>query len=747
MKAIVLALSAAAVLVAPAAAHAATSLELAGSRLDITGDAFANRITVTRANDAFTVEDTLADLTIEAPAPCFLLDDRRARCQLPAATPLRIEGRAGDDILTAGSSVTAPATILGENGADAVRGGAGNDTLLGGRAEDELKGGPGNDLMAGEGGPDRFFGDAGFDTLDYRASGPVFVELPDEGDFTNENGDAGDQTLAGFGQGDRLDSTIENVLGSSFADEIEGNEADNVLRGGGGADELRGEEGDDRLEGGAGPDTLTGGAQLDTATYGERQAAVSVNLADTGAVHGNSDDGPADARDRISGDVEGVQGGAANDLLRGGPGPNVLRGGAGIDVLRGAGGDDELNGEADGDDLDGGDGNDTERGGDGDDTMSPSAGGDFVSGGAGRDTVSYAERSEGLQPVGAEQRVSVRLDGARNDGGLLDGGNVLTSAGGIGGADNVQPDVEVLTGTAEDDLLEGAGAAEVIVGGLGGDVLRGLGGDDRLDGGEGADLLDGGGGEDTSTYLTPLRPVDGLTPQPRAEGVVVRLDGLADDGSAADGPPGARDDVRTENVVGTNLSDVLRGDAGPNDLDGGGGDDTLEGFAGADFLNGGPGLDRLSAGDGDDSLFTNDGAPDNLSCGLDADTAFVDLQDAAIPVDKGVLPLAAECESIFAAPVGELPNVTVKRRARRSGERLTLGLACPRRAARACRGSVVLEDARGRTASARGRFALRRGARGSVSLRLRRGAAGLVAVASERARDGRPKTTRVPLKV
>jgi hypothetical protein len=358
-----------------------------------------------------------------------------------------------------------------------------------------------------------------------------------------------------------------------------------------------------------------------------------------------------------------------------------------------------------------------------------------VSGGPGRDTVSYAERSEGLQPIGVPQSVAVRLDAVANDGGQPDGG-----------ADNVQPDVEVLVGTAEDDLLQGAGAAELLVGGRGRDTLSGLLGDDLLDGGDGPDLMDGGGGLDTATYDTS-RPVDGLTPPPRTEGVVVTLDGVADDGSAADGAPGDRDDVRTENVVGTSLNDVLRGDAGANALDGLTGEDVLESFGGDDSLDGGKGKDRLSAGGGDDSVFTNDGAPDELSCGEGFDGATVDLQDRSIPVAKGVLPLAAECEKVVAAPVGQLPNVAIGERVRRDGDRVTLRLACPRTAARACRGSLVLLDARERTVSARpGRFALRRGARVAIRLQVRHGARGLIAVATERAPDGRRKTTRLPLR-
>ena len=57
--------------------------------------------------------------------------------------------------------------------------------------------------------------------------------------------------------GDTLFS-IENLLGSSNNDTLEGNGAANTLEGGTGADELIGRNGNDTLEGGAGADTLSG---------------------------------------------------------------------------------------------------------------------------------------------------------------------------------------------------------------------------------------------------------------------------------------------------------------------------------------------------------------------------------------------------------------------------------------------------------------------------------------------------------
>jgi Ca2+-binding RTX toxin-like protein len=62
-------------------------------------------------------------------------------------------------------------------------------------------------------------------------------------------------------------SSVENLLGSSFADTLAGNGRANGLAGGSGNDKLFGNDGDDRLNGGYGNDTLTGGAKNDTFVF------------------------------------------------------------------------------------------------------------------------------------------------------------------------------------------------------------------------------------------------------------------------------------------------------------------------------------------------------------------------------------------------------------------------------------------------------------------------------------------------
>jgi Ca2+-binding RTX toxin-like protein len=102
-------------------------------------------------------------------------------------------------------------------------------------------------------------------------------------------------------------------------------------------------------------------------------------------------------------------------------------------------------------------------------------------------------------------------------------------------------------------------------------------------------------------------------------GVTVDIDGAADDGNTADGPAGARDNVKTdvEKLIGGKGADRLSGSAAANSLTGGLGADSLTGFA------------------GNDTLFANDGVADTkIDCdggatSGTADTAHVDGADPA----------------------------------------------------------------------------------------------------------------------
>jgi hypothetical protein len=159
--------------------------------------------------------------------------------------------------------------------------------------------------------------------------------------------------------------------------------------------------------------------------------------------------------------VAGTTGTSANDVIIGTDSADTIDGGGGDDIICGRGGNDMLVGGAGRDALFGGAGNDRFRGG---------PGGDLVDGGDGSDL--YA-----VEPGDGPHLVS--LDGVANDGV-------------VGEGDNVRPNVEIVFGSAGNDVITGSAGPESLYGGAGDDTLDGGGGADRLDGGLGTDTCIGG---------------------------------------------------------------------------------------------------------------------------------------------------------------------------------------------------------------------------------------------------------------
>lgn len=239
--------------------------------------------------------------------------------------------------------------------------------------------------------------------------------------------------------------------------------------------------------------------------------------------------------------------------------------------------------------------------------------------GAGADTVTLTQFGRAPAP-------SARVD-AGSGGDIVaiaygiavggDGDDSLRSLGAHEGGTGLD-DVTLLGGDG-DDVVNGSGGSHIDVladGGAGADrltvgwgaVARGGDGDDTLlshhgsplDGGRGADLSRGG----TVRY-------DG-----RTGGVVVTLNGVADDGARGEG----------DNVIdpvalhGTPFADELVGSPQPDILVGEAGDDLIAGGAGSDWLFGDTGRDRIRARDGEE---------DRIGCGADdaQDIALIDLLD------------------------------------------------------------------------------------------------------------------------
>ena len=138
------------------------------------------------------------------------------------------------------------------------------------------------------------------------------------------------------------------------------------------------------------------------------------------------------------------------------------------------------------------------------------------------------------------------------------------------------PDVDKLIDIQD---VVGTSSADTIVGSDQANVLTGLSGADRLEGGLGSDTVD---------YSLEMA----------LRGVTVSLDKTYGIDTSSN-----RDTlISIENVVGTEVRDLITGSLTSNVLYGRGGNDTLRGLAGNDRLEGGEGNDTLNGGIGRDVL-------------------------------------------------------------------------------------------------------------------------------------------------
>ena len=145
--------------------------------------------------------------------------------------------------------------LEGLKGKDTLSGLAGNDTLLGGQDDDSLDGGSGMDSVDGGDGDDTLSGgdDQQADTLQGGSgNNTVTYANSSRGVFAYLNDDSKN---AGGASGDRY-AGIQNLVGSNFADWLEGSSVSNLLNGGGGDDTLVATDGNDTFIGGDGEDTV-----------------------------------------------------------------------------------------------------------------------------------------------------------------------------------------------------------------------------------------------------------------------------------------------------------------------------------------------------------------------------------------------------------------------------------------------------------------------------------------------------------
>ena len=447
----------------PSVAQAASTASLSGSVLTVqAASTETNAITLTASGGGITVTDSAGVI----PGPGCSAAGAGALCTGPVTAMVVVAGDGNDTVDLGGVPACGPDTVGCDEPDGTISGEGGNDTLRGGGGNDQIDGGTGSDLLEGAANDDRLTGGEGTDTTDYSAAqSPVVVAL----DSVPSDGQAGLEF-------DLVDT--ENVVGG---------QADDRLVGDSGANRLDGGPGEDTLDGAGGGDVLAGGAGADVVDYSRRRGAL---LAD---IDGEADDGESGEGDNLLADIEGILGGAGDDVLTGGASGDLLDGGFGKDTLSGAGGDDALRGDLSNDTLIGGEGSDNLHADDGDDLLDGGAGPDLMSGGRGTDTIDYRSRT---QPVFIDF-YDAGLDGE------------------VGEEDIVRPDVEVIdSGSGSDDLranftsttlhanagddkVSGGPRPDVLTGGEGKDTIAGGGDADAIGAGPGVDTVSGGNGPDS----------------------------------------------------------------------------------------------------------------------------------------------------------------------------------------------------------------------------------------------------------
>ncbi|MEZ5691991.1 MAG: calcium-binding protein [Rickettsiales bacterium] len=437
-----------------------------------------------------------------------------------------------------------------------------NDVFMSFGANDTLYGNAGDDYFEGGAGADTIDGGTGVDTVSYFGSiSGVAVNLSTN---VNSGGDA---------QGDLL-YNIENIIGSSFADNLSGNPSNNVIHGGLGNDTLSGavgndtlfgDGGNDVLDGGAGGDYMDGGAGVDTVSYASSAVVVDIDLSRTGL------QGWGASGDTIV-NVENIIGSDFSDRLATSVVGGTIHGGLGNDIINGRDGSDTLYGEDGNDTIYAGGGDDIIDGGAGDDTIYSNGGTNLLIGGAGADYMNGFGGTAIASYADSIAAVNIILSTNVNTGGDAQGDSLV-------GVPNI-------IGSDFDDTIIGDGFANSLYGGLGDDLLAGRG--------FGGNHMDGGDGVDTVSYAESSQVVS------------INLDSTGSQGWGASGDTL----VSIENLIGSAYNDTLAAKSSGSVIHAGSGNDTINGRAGSDTIYGENGNDTIYAGAGNDTVYG--GAGDDL---------------------------------------------------------------------------------------------------------------------------------------
>ena len=539
----------------------------------ITDFASGYKIDLTAFTSIASLEDLLDDIDTQG---------GDTEIDLPGGGSITLDGYTtaltADDFIFYARS--ASRSTRGNDEANLLIGGAGNDTLRGRAGDDRLYGGAGDDRLYGDAGADILHGGTGSDTffITYEADtveDTVFGEGDNEpGEPAGEDptsvdtlsyaewvkpasdttGDTGvTVTLGGAGTSVSANTGIENLIGSRYEDILTGDGNPNVI------------------EGGADSDTLDGGGGSDTVSYQGSNAAVTIDLTS------NPQSGGHAAGDTLTG-FENILGSRHADTLTGDDSNNVIEGGRGGDTLDGGAGSDTL----------------SYRGSGGAVTIDLRAG-NATAVFAGT-TATLIRTSSGGDAGGDKVRAGTfdHIIGSRSGDRLTGDGGDNTLEGGPG-ADRLDGGDHDTNG----DTASYAGAAAAVTvdltesgrgrGDAAGDrftsieMYLGSAHDDTFIASDGADNINGGGGMDTVSY------------ERSAAAVNVNLATALQADTTADSYAVGDTLTSIENLIGSRHDDTLAGDGVANVIEGGRGDDTLTGAGGDDVF-------KFASGDGDDHI-------------------------------------------------------------------------------------------------------------------------------------------------
>jgi Ca2+-binding RTX toxin-like protein len=254
-----------------------------GSDSELYGGAGSDQLFASSTSGAYLDGGTGADLMVGGEgADVFIIDNSKDQVEdswtpdfdnqvdpvdtVRASVSFMLASEARIEVLeTTNAAGTKSINLAGNAFAQTVGGNAGSN-LLDGKA--------GNDLLIGGAGADKLIGGTGSDTASYiTATTGISAHL------------AKPSVNAGDAKGDTY-SSVENIVGSRFADKITGDingnrlsagSGNDTIAGGSGKDSLKGEAGNDTLNGGLDNDTLSGGTGNDTFVFNTALSALNVD--------------------------------------------------------------------------------------------------------------------------------------------------------------------------------------------------------------------------------------------------------------------------------------------------------------------------------------------------------------------------------------------------------------------------------------------------------------------------------------